>query len=85
MKNNIKLGALLLLAMLVLNSCSDTATNPTPSDEFSEAKINGAQWIGDMNFQSFSPPGLPSMSTVKKIYNGDFLMISMPKKVKVRN
>lgn len=83
MKNKIKLSALLLLAMLVLNSCSDSATNPTTSDEFFEAKINGARWIGDMNFQSFPPPGLPSMSTVKKIYNGDFLMISMPKKVEL--
>jgi hypothetical protein len=82
MKNKIKLSALLLLAMLVLNSC-DSGTNPTTSDEFFEAKINGVQWIGDLNFRSMSPSGLPSMSSVMKVYNGSSLMISLPKKVEL--
>ncbi len=72
--------AIIFVFMLLLNRCSDSSTNPSASDEFFEAKVNGVQWIGDMTLQ-VSPPGRPPLSAATKIYNGSSLMLGIPRRV----
>jgi hypothetical protein len=74
--------AIIFMLMLLLNRCSDSSTNPSASDEFFEAKVNGVQWIGDMTLQ-VSPPGRPPLSAATKIYNGSSLMLGMPRRVEL--
>jgi hypothetical protein len=75
--------AIIFMLMLLLNRCSDSSTNPSASDEFFEAKINGVKWIGDVKFQPILPPGRPPLSAVIKIYNGGSLMLEIPRRVEL--
>ncbi len=74
--------AIIFMLMLLLNRCSDSSTNPSASDEFFEAKVNGVQWIGDITLQ-VSPPGRPPLSAATKIYDGSSLMLGIPRRVEL--
>lgn len=72
------LGTLLLL----LNRCSDNATDPSSNaDEFFEAKVNGARWVGELNASLPSTPGFPPMpSFVMKRFEAGVLTLMIPRK-----
>ncbi len=72
--------AIIFMLMLLLNRCSDSSTNPSASDEFFEAKVNGVQWIGDVNLPPIASPGFPPVSPVWKIYDGLLLTMFIPRK-----
>ncbi len=72
--------AIIFMLMLLLNRCSDSSTNPSASDEFFEAKVNGVQWIGNMNLPPIASPGFPPVSPVWKIYDGLLLTMFIPRK-----
>ena len=79
MRNRLAIIIVFMFALL-LNSCSDSSTNPTPSDEFLEAKINGVKWIGDVNSPPIALPGFPPVPTVWKVYDGLLLTMLIPRK-----
>lgn len=72
--------AIIFMLMLLLNRCSDSSTNPSASDEFFEAKVNGVQWIGDVNSPPIALPGFPPVPTVWKVYDGLLLTMLIPRK-----
>ncbi len=80
MKNKIKSGIVLLFALLLLNSCSDSATSPTAPEEYFEATIDGVRWIGDLSIPTPPTPGFPILlPLVLKNYDNRTLTLSAPR------
>lgn len=71
---------MLLFALLLLNSCSDSATSPTAPEEYFEATIDGVRWIGDLSIPTPPTPGFPILlPLVLKNYDNRTLTLSAPR------
>ncbi|MFQ3597009.1 MAG: hypothetical protein SNJ55_09615 [Chloroherpetonaceae bacterium] len=78
MKNKIKFGIALLFALLLLNSCSDSATSPTAPEEYFEATIDGVRWIGNVSIPTPTTPGFPILlPLVLKDYDRESGMLTL--------